>query len=137
MLPVHNPRFWVVNWTPLLSRRESGILPARGCGSPVFLSYVANPSWNFLLAIDKSPTLSARLARAYAIEPLISLSNSEVSTTPPRELLRLVIATAIPGEVDTLVGTAAVREGREARMKAREKYISSRTIEHLVGAHLW
>ena len=57
--------------------------------------------------------------------------------TPPRELLRLVIATAIPGEVGTLVGTAAVREGREARMKAREKYISSRTIEGLVDAHLW
>jgi hypothetical protein len=59
--------------------------------------------------------------------------------TPSRdsELPRLVIAIAIPREVDALaVGTAAMREGSEARMKAREKYISSRTIERLVGAHL-
>ena len=45
--------------------------------------------------------------------------------TPSRELPRLVIGTAIPREVDTLAGTAAVREGSEARMKAREIYISS------------
>ena len=47
--------------------------------------------------------------------------------TPPRELLRLVIAIAIPRGVDTLAGTAAVREESRlvARMKAREIYISS------------
>lgn len=56
--------------------------------------------------------------------------------TPSRELPRLVIATAIPREVDSTGGTAAVREGSEAKMKAREKYISSRTIKRLVGAHL-
>jgi hypothetical protein len=73
----------------------------------------------------------------YVTERLIPLKNSEVSMTPSRELPRLVIATAIPREVDTLArATAVVREGSEARMKAREKYISSRTIERLVGAHL-
>jgi hypothetical protein len=54
--------------------------------------------------------------------------------TPSRELPRLAIATAIPREVDTLAGgTAAVREGSEARMKAREKYILSRTIKRFVA----
>ena len=43
MLPDHNRLLWLVNEI-LPSRRESGILPERGCGSPVFLSYVANPS---------------------------------------------------------------------------------------------
>lgn len=50
-----------------------------------------------------------------------------------------MIATAIPREVVTLAGTAAVRSGSKARMEAREareKYISSRTIKRLVGAHL-
>ena len=57
--------------------------------------------------------------------------------TPSRELPRLVIAIAIPREVDTLSrGAAAMREESEARMKAREKYILSWTIERLVGAHL-
>lgn len=73
-------------------------------------------------------------------ECLIPLSNSEVSMTPLTELPRLVIATAIPREVDPLAaGTAAVRGGSEARMKAslaREKCISSRTIKRLVDAHL-
>jgi hypothetical protein len=75
----------------------------------------------------------------YATECLIPLSNSEVSMTASTELPRLVIATAIPREVDSLAaGAAAVRErsDSEARMKAREKYISSRTIKRLVGAHL-
>lgn len=69
-------------------------------------------------------------------ERLIPLSNSEVSMTPSRELPPLAIATAIPREVNTLAGgTAAVREGSEARIKAKEKYIWSRTIKHLVDAH--
>jgi hypothetical protein len=52
----------------------------------------------------------------------------------------LVIATAIPLEVDTLAGAAAVRDGSEAKMKAfkaREINISSRTVKRFVGAHLW
>jgi hypothetical protein len=54
--------------------------------------------------------------------------------TPSRELPRLVIAIAIPREVGTLAGGAAVmREGSEVRMKAREKYVSSRTMMRLVG----
>ena len=36
-----------------------------------------------------------------------------------------MIGTAIPREEGTLSGTATVREGNEARMKAREMYISS------------
>lgn len=73
--------------------------------------------------------------------PLIPLSNSEVSTAPSRELPRLAIAIAIPREVDTLAGgAAAARGGSEAKMrtfKARDKNISSRTVERFVGAHLW
>ena len=76
------------------------------------------------------------MERFYATECLIPLINSEVSTTPSRKLPRLVIATAIPREVGTLAGTAEMREGSEARMKAREKYISSRTIKRLICAHL-
>ena len=44
ILPDHSRALWLVNGSPLVARRESVILPERGCGSPVFLSYVANPS---------------------------------------------------------------------------------------------
>jgi hypothetical protein len=86
--------------------------------------------------IGKSPERSAKLGRAYATEPVILLCNFEGSATPLRESLRLVIGTAIPREAsDSASGTAAVRKGSEARMKAKEKYISSRTLKHLIGAH--
>ena len=76
-----------------------------------------------------------KLGRAYATEPAILLCNFEVSATPLREPLRLAIGTAIPREAnDSASGTAAVRKGSEARMKAKE-YISSRTLKHLTGAH--
>jgi hypothetical protein len=43
-VPDHNTWLWLTNGSPTLARRESGILPERGCGLPVFLSYVASPS---------------------------------------------------------------------------------------------
>ena len=86
--------------------------------------------------IDKSPELSAKLGRAYATERLIPFCNLEVSTTPLRGSLRLVIGTAMPREADDLAGgTAAMRKGSEVRTKTREKYISSGTLRQLVGAH--
>jgi len=67
------------------------------------------------------------------MEDLIPLCNLEVSTTPPRELPRLVIGTAIPREAGTLAGgAAAVRKGSETKIKPREKRISGRTMS--VGA---
>ncbi len=56
--------------------------------------------------------------------------------TPSRGLPRLVIGTGIPREVGTLVGGAAVvKKGSEARMKPREKYISSSTRSN--RGHNW
>ena len=47
----------------------------------------------------------------------------------------MVIGTAIPREAgDSASGTAAVRKGREARMKTREKCISSGTLRQLIAA---
>jgi len=52
-------------------------------------------------------------------------------------LPRLVIAIAIPREAgESASGTAAVRKGSDARMKAKEKYILSRTLKRLTGARL-
>jgi hypothetical protein len=56
---------------------------------------------------------------------------------PSRGLPRLVIGTAIPREMGTLTaGAAAVWRESEARMKPRERYISTRSsiLERLVGA---
>ena len=84
--------------------------------------------------IGKSTERSAELGRTYATERLI-LRNLEVSTTPLGGLPRLVIGTAIPREAgDSASGTAAVRKGREARMKTREKCISSGTLRQLIAA---
>ena len=45
MLPDHIVKLWLVNASAaMLPRRESGRLPQRGCGSPVLISYAANPS---------------------------------------------------------------------------------------------
>jgi hypothetical protein len=135
MLPNHK-LFSSVNSSLPVLRRESGILPERGCGTPVFLSYVANPSWIFLLVIDKSPRRLSKLGRTYARERLVLLFNLEVSTTPSKELPCLAIGTAIPREEGTLAGgAAAVRKGSKVRMQAREKYISSSTLKRLIGAH--
>lgn len=47
----------------------------------------------------------------------------------------MVIGTAIPREAgNSARGTAAVRRGREVRMKTREKCISSGTLRQLIGA---
>jgi hypothetical protein len=46
-----------------------------------------------------------------------------------------VIATAIPRELDTLAGAAAVRES-DTRMKARKMYISSRSLQDCKSAWL-
>ena len=74
--------------------------------------------------------------RAYATEPLIPLSNSEVSTTPLEELPRLVIGTVIPLEAgDSASGTAAVRKS-EARTRIREKYISRRIVKYFWGLYV-
>ena len=65
---------------------------------------------------------------------MIPLCTLEVSTTPFRELLRLVIGTAIPREAGTLAGgAAAVRKESKARTKPREKYISRTMNRRLVG----
>jgi len=49
--------------------------------------------------------------------------------TPSLGLPRLVIGTAIPREEGSLTsGAAAMRRGSEARMKLKEKYISSSGI---------
>jgi hypothetical protein len=135
MAPNHNRALSSVNGSPPLARRESWILPERGCGTPVFLLYVANPSWIFLSVMGKSARLSAKLGSTYATERLTLLCNLEGSMTPSLGLPRLVIGTAIPREEGTLNdGAATVRRGSEARMKPRQKYISSSALKGLVGA---
>src|SRR5216684_4241127 len=44
MVPNHDTARSLVNGSLPVARPESGLLPERGCGMPVFLSYVANPS---------------------------------------------------------------------------------------------
>jgi hypothetical protein len=86
--------------------------------------------------IDKSPRRSEKLGRTYAIERMIPLCILEVSTTPFRELPRLVTGIAIPREAGTLVGgAAAVRKRSDARVKPREKYILRAMNRCLVGTH--
>jgi hypothetical protein len=111
------------------------ILPERGCATPVFLSYAVNPLCIFLLVMGETPERSAKPERAYATELLILLCKLEGSATPLRELPRLMSGTAIPREVGNSAGGAAtMRKRREARTKAREKFIVSRTLNRLTGA---
>jgi hypothetical protein len=86
---------------------------------------------NFPAVTGGSPEQSAKLREAYATECLILCCHLEGPATSLEWQSRLVIGTAIPREAG---GTAAVRKGNEARMKAREKCISSRALKRLTEA---